>query len=362
MAKIYTLDARDNIFLSVMRDHLGLNEKEMRTNIIGAHREVVNILRNKHVEYEEIKSALIPRTDRMEIAFLFDSGSIENAWYGLDVIQKILPQFNRDSIHSVLGGDLLGDDQSLMKSLVDKYTVFSKPFMFRHSSLIYCIYITGLTEKMLYTFNKGLKEYNSYIGYVPATYWSEIKTIFAFYLVNLFIKFKNIIIQKHEDDRSNSENINFLGYPFPDYGYKIISLQVLYFDMFLSYKIEREVFDIDRDDISISLNSISSILFPLGGLKIEIEDNKFKYILDKKLGILKNAQIENISKEEFSELIRLKISSSYIYNLEYIEQYDVAKFNIVIELPRQDGGFPERMVVSFEYKPIEKKLRLITIH
>ncbi|PKM31094.1 MAG: hypothetical protein CVV07_02730 [Gammaproteobacteria bacterium HGW-Gammaproteobacteria-11] len=166
----------------------------------------------------------------------------------------------------------------------------------------------------------------------------------------------------HEDDRSNEENINMAGYPFEDYGLEIYSLQSMYFDVLLSYKIERPVFKGFEVDTELSLNAISDQIFPIEGFEIEIEDAKHEYLKSAKCGKLEKAGIEALGKKELSNIIRSKVSNSYIYNLSYLSDHDVSKFNVMLEIPRGDDGYPTRIVVVLEYKPQEKLLRVITMY
>ena len=53
---------------------------------------------------------------------------------------------------------------------------------------------------------------------------------------------------------------------------------------------------------------------------------------------------------------------SYIYNLCYLPKHDVIKLNVMLEIPRADGGYPTRILAALEYQPDKKNLRVITLH
>jgi hypothetical protein len=79
---IHTLDARDNVMLEVMRDYFNLDPRRMYYEIQGMREMVEGTLRQKGVNYDELRSALVPSQDRREIALVFDSTAVESHWYG----------------------------------------------------------------------------------------------------------------------------------------------------------------------------------------------------------------------------------------------------------------------------------------
>jgi hypothetical protein len=71
--------------------------------------------------------------------------------------------------------------------------------------------------------------------------------------------------------------------------------------------------------------------------RIEVEEAKLSYVKSIKKSSVERAGLEAITSVELAELIRGKISASYIYNLVFLEEHDVAKFNIIIELPSRSS-------------------------
>lgn len=69
-----------------------------------------------------------------------------------------------------------------------------------------------------------------------------------------------------------------------------------------------------------------------------------------------------MSVEELTELIKGKIESNYSYNLSFLEKYNTLKFNIIIEAQTIDSNKLMKLLIALEYKPDERKLRLITMY
>lgn len=359
---IHTIDARGNIMLETMRDYFGLSSEVMFREIQAMVSATIDILNSKGIKYQDLRTALVPRADRFEAGFVFDSQDIESIWYGLEVMKQLLPLLGLKSNHSVKCGDLIGKDQKLIFSVLQESLVLAKDLEFVHGSALHCVYINNLTQAGLERIHKSLSGFKPYIGFIPGTFSSRARVYLSTILANSFLKHGKKVIMGHEDDRPNEEDVNMAGYPFEDYGFQIYSLQSMYFDVLLSYKIERPVFEGFESDTEMSLNSISDQIFPIDGFEIEIEDAKHEYLKSAKCGKLEKAGIKSLGREELSELIRSKVSHSYIYNLSYLPDHNVSKFNVMLEIPRPDGGYPTRVVAALEYKPLEKVLRVITMH
>jgi hypothetical protein len=132
--------------------------------------------------------------------------------------------------------------------------------------------------------------------------------------------------------------------------------------MFLTYKIERPVWTkSEESDNQLALNSVSSDPHCIQDFDIQIEEAKHqKYLLVEKIGSLTKAGFAELSRSALEEQIRIRISQSYIYNLQHLEEHNTIKFNVMIEVTR--AGYPARLTVALEYLHQTKALRLITMY
>lgn len=171
------------------------------------------------------------------------------------------------------------------------------------------------------------------------------------------------VILGHEDERPNNENYNLHLHDYTALGLRLKSLQSMYFGTFLSYKPEQMFLQESDDDLEIALRSMSEEVAPLAEFTVTTGDDKFdKYLKAAKLGKLRRAGLDGLTKAELEAAICEKLRMSYLYNMEWVDEdtHQLSKFNIMLELPRQDG-LPERMVVVLEYRPAERILKLITV-
>jgi len=309
-----------------------------------------------------LKSALIP-SEKKEIALVFDTKQIESAWYGLPVMSSILPLLDKNSSHSVLVGDFIGNNEMAERLHIEFFENIKtlKEINYLHHSQFYIVYINNLSDKMVETFNNGLLNFTPYVGYFDLTYSSFIKTYISTILIRLFLKSKRVILQGHEDDVENDENINMSGYPFEKFGYTCKSVQSLYYDLFLSYKIERQVYEGFESDTTFALNSITENVFDITDFKLLVEESKLTHLLNAKRINLERAGIANLTTKEVERLIKEKINRNYIYNLSINKDHGTLKFNIIIETKRIDNKNPFKLTVALEYKPFDRTLRLITM-
>lgn len=361
MQPIHTLDARGHIMLEVIRDRFGIAAPEMRLEIERLHGEVIEILASKGVCYSELRSALVPSDDGEEAAFLFDSTKIESGMYGREVFKQVLPLLDPRTTLSVLAGDLLGDNQDLIFEILQESMVLARAFQFRHASLLYGVYINHLSPAGLAHLHEHLAAFPAYLGYIPATFASRAKIYLSSCMANVFLKKGRVAIVGHEDDRSNDENVNITICPLEDFGYKVVSLQGYYHGIFLSYKIERPVLRAFAVDSEMALNAISSEVADLGDFRVLLEEAKHGYLINEKLGKLAKAGLAEADRDYIASLIQSKVTASYIYNLVYLAEHDVMKFNLMIEVERGDG-YPTRATVALEYLPASKTLRVITLY
>jgi hypothetical protein len=361
---VHTIDSRGNIMLGVVQELFGLDNEQLRREIVAAVEYTSSALLARGVKYADLRSALTPQPDRQEIALLFDTTKINEGWYGLPVQQRLLPLLAPTSSHSILLGDLLGSNEQqpwIRSQLATHLQSSGEPFQFRYSTQFYCVYINNCSADMVRTFNEGLRAFTPYVGYADVTYSSRFKTYLSYCLVNGYIKHRRIIIQQHEDDLPDDTNQNTRGYPFEEAGFECRSIQGMYFGLLLSYKIERPVLAGSERDQVHALNAVSSQPKDIANCIMEIDERKLEYLNKAKTGTLRRLGVLGQPKATLEGLIRAKLRSTYLYNLHFRSDYSVATFNILLELQAIDTGEPVRVVASFAYEQERNAIRLVTL-
>ncbi len=357
---IHTLNARDNILPELLLEHFYLSSVQMMHEIQAWRRDIGDILKSKGVDYNDLKYALVPSPDRVEIALFFDSTVVGDSWYGFPIFERLIPLLPKDGTFSVLVGDLLSSaDQDDLYKTFSREVTLARDLTWRHSTQFFAVYINNLSDKMAVDLVEGLLDYEPFVGFADMTYSSRMKLYLSTMLVNSFVKHKQIILQEHEPDRSNSEDINMSSYPFEENGYICKSIADPLFGLMLSYKIERFYLPDRERDAEISLNSVSPNPADISKLELVIEDKKLKYLQEKKGASLERAGLSKYGLDELRQKISEKLASSYIYSMTFVEKHDTTKFNIILEF-ETDEGKRSRHIAALEYIADRNVLRLIT--
>jgi hypothetical protein len=288
---LHTLNARDHVMLEVMRDYFKLNATQVHHQIQGLRTLAEEALAKKGINYDALRTALVPSQDRREVALIFDTIHIEAAWYGNDVMQRVVPLFDRKSSHSVLEGDYL-DHPGQADELYEAFFEAVEPrrnIEYQHPTQFYIVYINNLTDAMITRFDEGLRDYPAYAGIADMTYTSRFKVYLSTMLVDSFLKHGSIILQGHEPDRAPEEDENMKGYPFEENGYQCRSISDDLMGVLLSYKIERPVFRGFEGDTEFALNAISLTPMALDDFAIEVAEAKLAYLKSEKSGSITRA-------------------------------------------------------------------------
>jgi hypothetical protein len=361
---IFTIDARGNIMLELIQGYFDLDQTRMWREINASFSALLEILKRKHIEYQSLKNGLVPRPDRNEAALVFDRTLIKSGSYGFEVFNRILPVLDRDVTLSVLCGDLIGgrEMQDRLYEAFSEEVVLTRSCNWEQSNQFFIVYINNLSNEMLVRLRGALNEYPGYVGWVNCYAPSFLKTYFSFTLSNCFLKAKKLIIQGHEDDRPNTEDVNTIGFAFEEYGYTCKSLQSMYNDLFLHYKIETAVYRGFESDTHFSLNAISKAVVPLDHCEVQVQEEKLlKYLRQQKEGSMKRAGLLALGTGELQTKIRERLARNYIFNMAYDEEHATMKFNTVLNFQPKATGKLVKVTATLEYKPSQKLLRLITM-
>jgi hypothetical protein len=356
---IFTLEARSNSMLEIITEHFSLNESRVFDEIQGAITHLRRTLATKDIQYAKLKLALIPNIGKIERAFVFDWSKFETAWYGCEILHIILPLLEKGSSRSVLAGDWTSEHR-FADIFHESFGESSNARLLdgsRYADTLYFVYLNNLTETSAARLDYALSKHAAYLGCIDLTYTSLMKAFLSTMLVRAFIQHRATIIQGHEDDRDEKEDVNLVGYDFQRYGFINRSVPLWLYNWFLSYKIERPVMRDDDSDTLFSLNAMTTTPHPIAKCTVELDERKLDYLQREKVGSLRRADFKALTAEEIAAQIQAKLAGNYIYNLARAINGETLKFNIIIENDKL-----ARNACALEYLPADEKLRVITLY
>jgi hypothetical protein len=362
--RIHTLEARGNIMLDVIAEEFRVAPEQMAREIQRAHKEVCETLATKGIDYAALRTALVPLADRREVCLVFDSSQIDTYSYGAHVFERVMPLLDRRASHSVLTGDLLSHSSEMNRRLPQELarSLFeANPYEYRHSSQFYLVYVNNLSDTHVLRFHIGLQTYKPYCGYIDCTYASWMKLAISTMLPADFIVHRGLALSEHEDDRPHQEDINIRARPFEENGLRVRSIPSLYYGLFLSYKIERPPFPGDRD-VEFSLNAISATPATSLNVNVRVDAAKVGYLMSRKRGVFQRAGLTHLDAGSLSTLIADRLTSNYIYDLEYNPSHNLIRFNTLIEVSPPLARVRHRFTVGLEFIPTERAVRVITMY
>jgi hypothetical protein len=356
---IHTLEARSNFMLDVITEHFRLDDVQVFKEIQAGIGSLRVILTNKGIAYEDLKWALIPSADKIERAFVFDWSRFQTNWFGREVMRLILPLLEKGSSRSVLVGDWTSKYRFrdlLHDSFGDVYDgePLDEPRAF---DSLYFVYMNNLTPAAVARIDRALSGHAAYLGSLDLTYMSVMKAMLSTMLVRAFVQHRSTILQSHEDDRPAEEDVDLLHYDFASIGFGNRSVPGWLYGWFLSYKIERPILASDDSDTRFSLNALTAVPQPIAECVVELEEQKLKHLQEAKAGSMNRASFEALTAEQIATQIREKVAMNYIYSLARATDGETLKFNIMFE-----NAGKARITCALEYRPQDRRLRVITLY
>ncbi|MBB2803064.1 hypothetical protein [Xanthomonas arboricola] len=223
--------------------------------------------------------------------------------------------------HSILVGELGDDLDEIVRRLLAGSAVVAKDLNFKPPCFCYVLYVNNLSAGSVAAIEGKLRANKAYLGYAPCTHVGLAKTFVSMRLVNLMIKQGGTVILGHEDDPPNTENHNLHLHDYAALGLRLKSLQSIYFSIFLFYKPEQMLLQESDKDLEIALRSMLEEVAPLADFAVAIGDDTFdKYLKTTKLGKLKRAGIDMLTKAELEAAIRERLRMSYCGRQPFFQQ------------------------------------------
>ena len=354
--KIHSIGNQWSSSMDVIRDAFGFSNQQVALEIRSGFKCMKDILKQNGIDYDKLKSALIPPNakNKFDFTFVFDSTLINESWYSRTIFEKLfktlLDKQFKENKNSIFSGDLLHFEprfENAVRTIENQLGIFLNP-----NNTYYLVFISNLSLPQKDKLEEVFKSEDYYVGATDMTLrndWMKRSLM----LPPLALKYKDKLIVPSVEDgyRSSLEEV-------VTEGFEIVYMPEELYDLLLSYNYHSVIYSTNTDN---SLNIINAIYAePIENYELVVEPKKFEYIKSEKAHILKqlfgassDLGDDSLSLELFTQVVR-KTISNYIFNLEINEH--VTKFNTILDTN------DSRIILSFEYNIEERVIRLITAY
>ena len=148
---IYTFNNVGYVLYSVTKDNFKMSDQQVHDMIQQEFVKLKNRLKQKGIEYEALKKALIPNTEknRHEVCLVFDKTLIKASHYGKEIFDKLIPLLDKNSVYSLLVGDYIdvyrdkNDSQNFLYEAMNEVLTICNESEFIDTQQYYLIYFSN---------------------------------------------------------------------------------------------------------------------------------------------------------------------------------------------------------------------------
>jgi len=361
MLGLHTLDARDNSLIrSIFYTFAHGDPQEFRDAIQLEAQHIRDLLKEGGVNYEELKSALVPTHDGVQAVFLYDWLDHPGWNYAVAFADLYLPHLRKDLHTSVFQGDLLA--QNAPYELFESHRVSARGEDIEWRTQ-FAVYFNNLRPTDVETLHRELSSDPRYRGYIDVTLASPIRDYLARCIPAKWVLHGRKVILSHGGDEPLVSDEDPVGFDLPGHGYEIVSLLDSYYYGFMSYKIESGSSAEADEDRVLTLAAVLGELIDIESVEIVVPPAKIDaYLLREpnKLRLMSNIGLQEVTPDELAEIIREKLLGSYVYDFRFAVD-GTPLFAVACEFVAQDERIVRRLL-ALKYNLASAAISLVTMY
>lgn len=365
---IHCVDSYTYMGLSGPADYLGLKSEVVGSIIREAHHHVVTVLRDAGIDYAQLKNALVPKSERHEVAFIFDSTRAENEfWYGYSFAEKWIPvlKTHGPSKTAVSTGDVLDLPNEIVWELLERQLVGPPDFPRMNQNSYYAVHMTNLSSGQLQNMHDALaEESKGYLGHVDCTTWNILKL--GLLLPQVALRSGNAIITSTDDVGT----ANLPGYPFEESGFRIVGVAEEYYYLLLSHRMDNGIPEWAAEDSSIALTALTGKRHAAASTNVIIDPRRLQHMKKKHGTSLKQALLDGLSEDDLAAAIKEKFATGLIYNLRFTPglrdgvpapELDALMYSVQVEFPTATSE-SKRYQIGLKYEADTHTSEVVTFY
>lgn len=368
LRSIHCVDTTSYVLLHALEELFDLQPSSLGSFIWDAHREVVQNLRLEGVDYRQLNAALVPKPDRLEVAFLFDSTRApESSLYGYSFAEVWIPLLRRlgpeKTTYSL--GDVLVLPNEMMWDVLDQRLIGRPDFPRTHTNMYYALYVSSMTSHQLVEVHTALlQSLEAYLGYVDCSTWNPLKLGLS--LPQVGLRIGNTILTAADEEGQ----ANLPGYPFEESGYRVVGVKEYLYEILLSHRMDNGVPGWAAEDSSMALTALTGKREPLATTGVIVNESRLDYLKAKHQHSLQLAKLSEVTAEVLAETIREKFKTGLIFNLRSVPgarngvpvpDLDAFMYSVQVEF-RTVAGAVNRFQAGLKYRSATHTSELVTFY
>lgn len=367
-AREFTVHLLNNyayVGLTSMADALELDVEAVRDIIRAEHDGVVSELASFGVQYAQLGGALVPKSGRHEVAFVFDSTRSTSGSYGDEFARRWIPivKSHGPIRTAISSGDLLGVPSELVWREFETRLIRTRAFPKLSRELYYVVYLTNVSTSQLATMHEALTHASDgYLGYVDCSVWNPLKR--AMLLPQLCLRTDDVVITSKDD----MGHANPQGYPYDLAGFRVVGVSDERFSLLLTHRLDNGVPAWAQEDSALALTLLGGARAPLHSSPVSIDERRIAYLRDGHGASLRKAGLENHDADELAAAIADKFANGLIYNLRFksgsrdgvpAAELDAFMYSVQVEFP-DEAGLVKRYQVGLKYDARKHASEVVT--
>lgn len=346
-------------------DHFSLNPSQARRLIRVEHHQLVQMLAREGIDYSQLGNALVPKANRHEIAFIFNSTAITSGMYGYSFAEKWIPILKTDGPEktSVKVGDILALPSELVWRQFEERLVSTGDWPRLSREEYFVVYLTNLSPRQVANTHAALgRDERGYLGYVDCTTWNPLKG--GMLLPQVGLRLGDTIITGMDD----AGTANQVGYPFEESGFRIVGIPEEYYGPYLGFRLDNGVPPWADDDSAMALTVLGGSRIPASTSQVDIDEERIEYLMSNHGDSLRRAGLESLSAEAISDAIQRRLANGLIFNLRFRwgakdgkedRKLDAMMYSVQLEFHTATGD-TKRFQVGLKYDYESHRSEVIT--
>lgn len=362
----HLLNARDTSYFHwAFQQFAGADPVQFRDAMQGDVRLLREQLGTRDVDYDDLKSALVPSRSGQQVAFVYDWRDHPGWNYAVAFADLVVPHLPPKLRTSMLHGDLHAIRHATPAAMLSSALIrpVGRASYEPDWETQYAMYFSNLRPSDISLLHNRLSTDSRYGGYFDLTFSSAVRDYIAGTLAPEWVIVDRKVLMSHGGDKPWVSDEDPVGWDLPAKGFEIVSAIDSYFAGYLSYKIESRLSAQAPDDLVLNLAAVTGELISVDEVEVFVPPDKLdKYLLkdQSKLRLMTNIGLEDVDAAGLAAIVKEKLMQSYIYDLRFASD-GTPTFAVSAEFEKPEGGMARRLL-ALKHDSVHQRISLVSMY